>query len=488
MVMPTRTDTHIHLAEHIPADMRQTFLAQRAAYKKNRMSSLAERRDDLRAIHRLLLENREALVEAINQDYGCRSRFESLFAEMLQGQESALSAIHDLRGWMKKRKRGVDMTQYPLASAYTFPQPVGVVGIVVPWNFPVAMTFQPLISAFAAGNRAMVKMSENSQNLARLLKTLAPRYFAHDKLAIFEDGGAGQSVGPQFTQLPFDHLFFTGSPQTGKAVMANCAANLTPVTLELGGKSPCVVAPDFPLEKAADRILWAKMLNAGQICTNVDYLFLPAASVDGFVAHAQRIVAQRYPDITNGDYTAIIDQRQYDRLQETLADAKAKGARIVPLCPGQKGDPARRIMPPVAVLDVHDGMLIMQREIFGPLLPIMTYGNKEHVVDYIGAHHSPLALYLYTYDRALQDYYLTHTLSGGVTVNDILLHGAQHDLPFGGVGHSGMGHYHGYEGFLTFSKLRPVFKQSRLRGLDFLMPPYKGLPSKMLDFMFWRNR
>ncbi len=488
MLKPTQTDHHIQLSPQIPEDMRTTFLAQRAEYKRNRMPSLAERRADLKAIHRLLLENREALVEAINQDYGCRSRFESLFAELLQGQESALAAISHLRGWMKPRKRGLDPTQYPLARAYTFPQPVGVVGIVVPWNFPIAMTFQPLISAFAAGNRAMVKMSENSQHMARLLKALVPRYFAADKLAIFEDGGPGQSVGPLFTQLPFDHMFFTGSPQTGKAVMANCAANLTPVTLELGGKSPCVVAPDFPLDQAAERILWAKMLNAGQICTNVDYLFLPENSVDEFVGHAQRILAKRYPDLTNGDYTAIIDQRQYDRLRETLADAKAKGARIVPLCPGQKGDPARRIMPPVAVLDVNDGMLIMQSEIFGPLLPVMTYRRKEDVVDYIGSRHSPLAFYIYSHDRALQDYYLSQTLSGGVSVNDTLLHGALHNLPFGGVGHSGMGHYHGYEGFLTFSKLRPVFQQGRLRALDFLMPPYKGLPSKILDIMFWRNR
>lgn len=482
------TDTHIQLGAHIPEDMRQTFLAQRAAYKKNRMPSLAERRADLHAIHRLLLENREALADAVNQDYGCRSRFETLFAEMLQGQETALATVRELRHWMKPRKRGLDMTQYPLASAYTFAQPVGVIGIVVPWNFPIAMTFQPLISAFAAGNRAMVKMSENSRHTARLLKTLVPRYFPHDKLAIFEDGVDGQALGPLFTQLPFDHLFFTGSPQTGKAVMANCAANLTPVTLELGGKSPCVVAPDFPLDKAAERILWAKMLNAGQICTNVDYLFLPEASVDAFVAHAQRILTKRYPDLTNGDYTAIIDQRQYDRLQETLRDAQAKGAKIVPLCPGQVGDPARRIMPPVAVLGVNESMLIMQREIFGPVLPIMTYRRKEEVADYIGDHHSPLAFYIYTHDRALQDYYLTHTISGGVSVNDALIHGALHNVPFGGVGHSGMGHYHGYEGFLTFSKLRPVFKQSRVRGLDFLMPPYKGLPSKMLNILFWRNR
>lgn len=488
MLAPGQTDTHIHLGAHIPEPLREAFLAQRAAYKKNRVPSLAERRADLRAIHRLLAENREALVEAVNQDYGCRSRFETLLTELLQGQEAAHAAIRDVRRWMRPQRRGLDISQYPLARAWTVPQPVGVVGIVVPWNFPIAMTVQPLICAFAAGNRAMVKMSENSRHLARLLQTLVPRYFAPDKLAIFDDGDAAAPLGPLFTQLPFDHLFFTGSPQTGKAVMANCAANLTPVTLELGGKSPCIVAPDFPLDKAAERILWVKMLNAGQICTNVDYLFLPEGRVDEFVDHARRILAQRYPDITNGDYTAIIDQRQYDRLQQTLADAQAKGARIVPLCPGQTGDPARRIMAPLAVLDVHDGMLIMQREIFGPLLPVMTYRSEQDVVDYIGARHSPLALYIYTHDRRLQDFYLTHTISGGVSVNDSLIHAGLHNLPFGGVGHSGMGHYHGHEGFLTFSKLRPVFRQSRLRTVDLLMPPYKGLAGRLLDVMLWRSR
>ena len=483
-----KPDTHIQLAPHLPEDMREAFLAQRAAYKQNRLPSLAERRADLRAIHRLLRENREALIEAVNRDYGCRSRFETLLTELLQGQEAALAAVRDVRRWMKPQRRGLDLTQYPLAKAWVFPQPVGVVGIVVPWNFPIAMTVQPLICAFAAGNRAMVKMSENSQHLARLLQALVPRYFAPDKLAIFADGSSGPSVGPLFTQLPFDHLFFTGSPQTGKAVMANCAANLTPVTLELGGKSPCIVAPDFALDTAAERILWVKMLNAGQICTNVDYLFLPEGSEQAFIGHAQRILAQRYPDLGNGDYTAIIDQRQYDRLQEMLQDAVAKGARAVPLLPGQAGDPARRIMPPTLLLGVRDDMQVMQREIFGPLLPVMTYRNRDEVVDYIGARHSPLALYLYSRDRALQDYYLTHTLSGGVTINDSLLHAGMHNLPFGGVGHSGMGHYHGHDGFLTFSKLRPVFRQSRLRTVDFLMPPYSGLASKLLDLMLWRNR
>jgi coniferyl-aldehyde dehydrogenase len=473
-------DHHISFATDTPAEFQETYLKQRAAYKANRMPSLEERRNDLRAIHRLLVDNKEALIAAVNQDYGCRSSFETKFAELLLCQDAALDAIKQVKKWMKPQKRHLDVTQYPLAKAWVFPQPVGVVGIVVPWNFPIAMTFQPMICAFAAGNRVMVKMSENSNALAALFKQLAPKYFSADKLAFFEDGGGR---GPQFTQLPFDHLFFTGSPMTGRAVMANCAKNLTPVTLELGGKSPCIVTPDYSIRTAAERIMWSKMLNAGQICTNVDYLFLPEGKVDEFIREAQAITAERYPSITNGEYTALIDQRQYDRIQETLADAIAKGAKAINLCPGRNGDPAQRIMPPFAVTGVTDDMIIMQREIFGPLLPIKTYKTREEVVEYIGDRDSPLALYIYSNDTALQQYYMHHTISGGVTVNDGLLHGGIHSLPFGGVGNSGIGHYHGQEGFLTFSKLRPVFKQSPWRSLDMLMPPYAGKAGKILDFM-----
>ncbi len=473
-------DNHISFAAGTPAEFQDAYLKQRAAYKANRMPSLEERRSDLRSIHRLLVDNKDALIAAVNQDYGCRSSFETKLTELLQCQDAVLGAIKQVKKWMKPQKRHVDATQYPLAKAWVFPQPVGVVGIVVPWNFPIAMAFQPMICAFAAGNRVMVKMSENSNALAALFKRLVSKYFPADKLAIFEDGGGR---GPLFTQLPFDHLFFTGSPMTGRAVMANCAQNLTPVTLELGGKSPCVVAPDYSMRTAAERIMWTKMLNAGQICTNVDYLYLPEGKVDEFIREAQAVTAERYPSITNGEYTAVIDQRQYDRLQETLADAVAKGATAINLCPGRDGDPARRIMPPIAVTGVTDDMLIMQREIFGPLLPIKTYRTKEEVVDYIGAHHSPLALYVYSNDKALQEFYMYNTISGGVTINDGLLHAGMHSLPFGGVGNSGMGHYHGQDGFLTFSKLRPVFKQSPWRSMNMLMPPYSGKAGRMLEFM-----
>lgn len=475
---------------HLPALLRDSFALQRAAFQQQRNPSVDQRRADLRQLHRLLVEHRAAIVDAVQQDYGCRSRFETLLTELLQGQEAALAALRHLKRWMRPQQRRLDMLQYPLARAYTFAQPLGVVGIVVPWNFPVAMAFQPLIGAFAAGNRAMVKMSENSGHLARLLQRISPQYFPADKLCFFadDDAGPGQSLGPLFTQLPFDHLFFTGSPQTGQAVMANAAIHLTPVTLELGGKSPAIVAPDFALDQAAERLLWAKLLNAGQICTNVDYLLLPEGREQAFIEHAQRIAAARFPNLLNGDYTAIIDQRQYDRLQAMLQDAQAQGATLIPLLPGQAGDAARRILPPVLVLNATPAMQVLQREIFGPILPILTYRSHEEAVQYINARQHPLALYIYSHDKAVQDFYLHHTLSGGVSINDSLIHTGLHNLPFGGVGHSGMGHYHGYEGFLTFSKLRPVFQQSRWRTVDLLMPPYGKRAYQLLKFMFWRNR
>jgi len=464
----------------VPAEFIDCFERQRGAFLAHPFPSYEERVSDLRAMHRLLVENRDALVEAVHRDYGNRSTFETLFTECLLNQEGILDAIKHLRKWMKPQKRRLDITQYPLASARVIPQPVGVVGVVVPWNFPISMVFAPLTGIVAAGNRAMVKMSENSNHLARLLMEISPRYLPEDKLRFFEDGGGR---GPAFTTLPFDHIFFTGSPQTGKAVMANAARNLTPVTLELGGKSPTVVAPDYPIGTAVERIMWVKMLNAGQICTNVDYLFLPEDKVDDFVRIAREVVQQRYPDINGNDYTSIIDERSYRRLETTLEDARNKGARIVNLVEGQVPDRALRKFPPHLVLDPTDDMEILQREIFGPLLPIKTYKTKEEVRDYVRARPHPLAFYIYTGDAQLQDWYITHIMSGGVSINDGLIHAGLHALPFGGIGNSGMGHYHGREGFVTFSKMRPVFKQGPIRALNKLMPPYGKGAFKLLNFM-----
>ena len=465
----------------IPAELQDCFARQRAACLKNPVPDYASRRADLLQLARMLNENRAALVAAINADYGSRSTFETLFAEFFVVLQEIKDNLKHLKKWMRPQRRKIDFMLYPTSRVAVIPQPLGVVGVIVPWNFPLNLSFAPLAAIFAAGNRAMLKMSENSNNLARLLIEITPAYFSPDKLQFFEDGNGR---GPAFSSLPFDHLFFTGSGQTGRAVMANAARNLTPVTLELGGKSPAVVAPDFPLATAVDRIMWVKAFNAGQICTNVDYVFIPEGSEQAFTREAQRLVAQRYPDINHEDYTSIIDQRSWDRLQATLQDAIARGARAVNLFDTATPDPALRKFPLTLLFDVSDDMLVMQREIFGPLLPVKTYRERSEVAGYVNAHDRPLAFYPFTNDRALQNFYIEHIMSGGVSVNTALLHVAQHDIPFGGVGASGMGHYHGHEGFVTFSKLRPVFYQGFFSAIKLLMlPPYNRGPNTFINVL-----
>jgi coniferyl-aldehyde dehydrogenase len=467
----------------IPAELSDCFQRQRQAYLAAPYPSYAQRVADLEALANLIRDNQDAIIAAINADYTSRSTFETLFAEIFVALQEIKDNIKHLKGWMKPQRRKIDMMVYPTSNNRVVPQPLGVIGVIVPWNFPLNLTFCPLAAAFAAGNRAMVKMSENSNHLARLLIELTPKYFPREKLQIFADAGG---IGPAFSSLPFDHLFFTGSGQTGRAVMANCARNLTPVTLELGGKSPAIVGPDYPIEKAVDHIIWVKAFNAGQICTNVDYVFIPEGKEEAFAAEAKRLIAARYPDLNNEDYTSVIDQRSYDRLQATLADAVAKGARAVNLFEGQTPDATRRKFPITLLFNVSDDMIVMQREIFGPLLPIKTYRTREEVAAYVNERDRPLAMYPFSDDRELQQYYVTHIMSGGVCINTALLHVAQHDMPFGGVGASGMGHYHGHEGFLTFSKLRPIYTQGWFSAVKMMLPPYNrgGLaPMKLMRLM-----
>lgn len=450
---------------------------QRKAYLADPVPDFAQRKADLLALKRLISENTDALVDAINQDYGNRSRHETLLAEIILTLDGIHFAIKNLKGWMKTQRRKIDITMHPGAKNRVIPQPLGVVGIIVPWNFPLQLAFVPLTYIFAAGNRAMIKMSENSIHLSRLLIKLAPDYFPPEKLSFFEETG---SVGIQFSKLPFDHLIFTGSGATGKAVMAAAAKNLTPVTLELGGKSPAVIAPDYPMKKAVERIMQAKLFNAGQVCVNVDYIFVPEDRLDDFIETARTWVGEHCPDINSPDYTAIIDERAFNRLTEALADAEQHGAKLVNLSKDQQPDPASRKFPLHLVLNATDDMVLIQREIFGPIMPVIPYKDQQEVIDYINQRDRPLAFYPFSGDRKLQQFYLDRVMSGGVCVNDALLHPGQHDLPFGGVGASGMGHYHGYEGFATFSKLRPVFYQAGFSALKFLAPPYGKLADTVL--------
>ena len=454
---------------------------QRRAYLADPAPDYQQRVKDLKALAQMIRDHQDEIVQAVSNDYGNRSHHETLFAEIFPALDGVKDTIKKLKKWMKPQRRHVDITAFPTSSNKVIPQPLGVVGVIVPWNFPVNLSFGPLINIFAAGNRAMVKMSENSNHLAALLKRISGDYFPEDKL-VFLEGASG--MGQAFSKLKFDHLIFTGSGETGRKVMASAAANLTPVTLELGGKSPAIVGPDFDIDTACERILFWKLFNAGQICTTVDYLLLPEGKVEAFVEKAKQVFRKRYPDIQAKDYTAVIDEPSFRRLWKTLDDAVHKGATAIDLSEGQGSrDDSIQKFPPHLVIDVHEDMEIMQREIFGPLLPIKTYKDREEVAANINRGDRPLAIYPFTNDKGLRDYYIDHVMSGGVSVNNAVLHVGQHDIPFGGVGESGMGHYHGYEGFLTFSKLRPVFYQGPLDPLKLLMPPYGNLANKMMKLM-----
>jgi coniferyl-aldehyde dehydrogenase len=466
---------------------RQTAATLNAAFQKQRQSYLADpvpgleqRREDLRALKRMLSENLDEIVDAISEDYGNRSRHESLFAEVIAVTDGINDSIKQLGKWMKPQKRHVDLTLYPGGKNRVFAQPLGVVGLIIPWNFPINLSFSQLTGAFAAGNHAMVKMSENSIALSRLLIKLSPRYFPLEKLMWFEETGG---VGIEFSQVPFDLIMFTGSGQTGRAVMASAAKNLTPVVLELGGKSPAIIDPEFPLEKAVERILFVKQFNAGQICTNVDYVFVHESQREVFIEQCRAWVQKHIPDINSKDYTSIIDDRSFKRLEETLADAREKGATIVNLSGDQPANRETRKMPLHLVLDTTANMTVRNRETFGPILMVLTYGNPEEVIKYVNGQDRPLALYPFTKNKELCQLYIDRIMSGGVTVNDALFHVAQHDMPFGGVGPSGMGHYHGYEGFVTFSKMRPVFYQANFTSMKFLAPPYGRFATTVFDFL-----
>ncbi len=470
--------------ENIRQQLRACLDLQRSAYLEKPIVSYQQRKADLQALKRMVVDNQEAMIAAICQDYGNRSSHETIFAEIVTVLQSINDAIKHLKSWMKPQRRKIDITLYPGAKNRVYPQPLGVVGMIIPWNFPINLSMTGLVSVFAAGNRAMVKMSENSLALTRLLIEITPKYFEHDKLAFFEEIGG---VGIEFSQLPFDHLIFTGSGQTGRKVMAAAAQNLVPVTLELGGKCPAIIAPDYDLNKAVERVMFVKLFNAGQICTNVDYVFVPTEKRQQFIDICTDYVAAHCPDINSQDFTSIIDDTAYRRVLDTIEDAKAKGATVINMQAEQVSAEGMRKVAPHLILDTTEDMTISHRETFGPLLMVHTYDSPQQVIDHINQRDRPLAIYPFSNDKALIQRYIDSTMSGGVSVNDALFHVAQHDLPFGGVGASGMGHYHGLDGFLTFSKLRPVFYQAPVTAMKMLAPPYGNFATKVLNFLIKFN-
>jgi acyl-CoA reductase-like NAD-dependent aldehyde dehydrogenase len=451
------------------SDLCRAFDIQRLALAASGPADAGLRKDRLGRLLKLLLENADALAEAIDRDFAGRSRHETQLLELFPALEGVRHARSHVRRWMRPQRRGTSLWFLPGRSEVRA-QALGVVGIVVPWNYPVFLAVGPLTAALAAGNRAMVKMSEFTPATGELFAALVAKAF--DPAEVTVVNGSAQ-VAQEFVALPFDHLLFTGSTAVGRHVMRAAAQNLTPVTLELGGKSPAIIGPGARLDVAAERIMLGKCVNAGQTCIAPDYVLVPAARVEEFATLAKGVVSRFYPRLRdNPDYSSIINDRHRARLEGLARDAVARGATLVPLHADDLAGTGKIV--PQLMLGASDEMAVMQEEIFGPLLPLVPYGTIDEAIAYVNARPRPLALYMFDDDRRNVEAVLERTVSGGVSVNDTLLHIAQDNLPFGGVGASGMGHYHGRDGFNTFSKLKPVFRQSRLNGLALLMPPFSS--------------
>ncbi|MEO5628497.1 MAG: coniferyl aldehyde dehydrogenase [Thermomonas sp.] len=425
----------------------------------------AQRRDDLQRLRAAFKARLEAMADAVSEDFGGRSRHESLIADGMTVLGEIDHLLKHLRGWMRPKRIGVGIKFWP-ARAELRAEPVGVVGVIAPWNYPVNLALVPLATAIAAGNHVFLKPSEHTPRSAEFLRELLTEVFPPNRVAV---ALGGADIASAFAALPLDHLVFTGSTAIGRKVMAAAAPNLTPLTLELGGKSPAIVCDDYPVEKAAARLATGKWFNGGQTCIAPDYVLVDAGRRDALVDALKGEVAARYGSDNQGDFTHIVNDGQYARLQGYLDDARERGAQVIPL---GESDPASRYFAPTLVLDAGDDAKLMQEEIFGPILPIRGYQNLDEAIAHVNANDRPLALYPFSHDRAQVERILGKTLSGGVTVNDTLLHFGINALPFGGIGASGMGAYHGRAGFDAFSKQLPIVWQTRLAGSDLLKPPY----------------
>ncbi|MDY6831635.1 MAG: coniferyl aldehyde dehydrogenase [Thermodesulfobacteriota bacterium] len=445
------------------------FLAQQAAFRQAPWPGAKERVAHLYRLREGLKAYRKTIIEAIDTDFEGRSADETLLAELFPSMEGLAYAARHVAGWMKPSRRTPGLMFRP-ARARVECQPKGVAGIIVPWNYPLFLAVSPLTAALAAGNRVMVKMSEYAPRLADVFQKMIGERFEENHVAVV---WGGADVGMAFTARPFDHLLFTGSTDVGRHVMRAAAGHLTPVTLELGGKSPAIVSRDIPVERAAERIMFGKAFNAGQTCIAPDYVLCPADRMAPFLDACKTVFARCYPTVKeNPDYTAIINDRQHARLQEMLRDAEMRGATVIPVNPAGEDFTGSRKMPLYLVHDCTEKMRLLQEEIFGPVLPVIPYETLQQAVDYVNDRPRPLALYYFGYNRKNADFVTRNTISGGVSINETLVHAAADDLPFGGIGASGMGEYHGQEGFLTFSKAKSVFEKPWFNLNRLILPPY----------------
>ena len=459
------------------------FDQMREAQLADPMPGLETRRDRLQRLLKGLEEREEAFTQAISTDFGQRSAFETANYDITVTLADIKYQIRNLARWMRIRKRSVPLHLMP-GRARIVPQPLGVVGVISPWNFPVFLSLSPVAGAIAAGNRVMLKPSEWTPKTSALLAELASEAFEPDEFAVFE---GGIETGRAFAELPFDHLLFTGSTRVAKEVSNSAAKNLTPLTLELGGKSPALVCPGANLKRAAERIVFGKLANAGQICIAPDYVFVERAKFHDFIELLQIHSKKAYPRLNNNpDYTSIISADHFSRLNRMIEEAREDGAEIISINPdGETLEPSARKIPPTLILRPNPTLSVMQEEIFGPILPVLSYEKIEEAIEFVQHRARPLALYLFTEKARERERILRETVSGGVAVNEVLFHCVCETLPFGGVGASGMGSYHGQAGFDTFSHLKPVFIQPRFNFNFFLVPPIT--PMKRLFAKIFRK-
>lgn len=470
------------------SDMGRILDQQKAAHLRDGIAPLDLRIDRLNRAIGLLVDFQSDIEEALAKDFGHRSKDASRFTDVSSSIGALKHARKHVKNWMRSSKR---KPEFPFgfqgARAEVQYQPKGVIGIISPWNFPVNLTFAPLAGVLAAGNRAMIKPSEFTEYTSDLMARMFKQAFSEEEVTVIV---GGPEVGAAFTSLAFDHMVFTGATSIAHHVMRAAAENLVPLTLELGGKSPVILGRSADMEKAATRIMNGKTLNAGQICLAPDYAFVPKEKTQEFVGHAQSSVAKMFPTLKdNEDYTSVVNQRHYDRLQSYLTDAREKGAEVIEINPADENftqQPHHKI-PPTLVLNPTEDMAVMQEEIFGPILPVMEYTETRDAIAYVNAHDRPLGLYYFGEDAAEKETVLNNTTSGGVTVNDVVMHVAQEDLPFGGVGPSGMGSYHGKDGFMEFSHKKAVYTQTGSELiLKMLRPPFGEKFRKQVQGMIKR--
>ena len=469
-----------------PAEAMQAVLArQKAAHLRDGPATAQTRISRIDRCINLLVEHRSDIEAALTADFGARSPDLTAFTDIASSLGPLKHARDNLTKWMRPEKRKLSPAILGLfgARAEIRFQPKGVVGVISPWNFPVNLTFGPLAGVLAAGNRAMIKPSEYTPATSDLMKQMFASAFSEEEIAVFT---GGPEVGEAFSHLAFDHLIFTGATSVARHVMAAAAENLVPVTLELGGKSPVILGRSADMKVAAARVMAGKTMNAGQICLAPDYVLAAEEQLEGFITEAGGAVARMFPTIKeNPDYTSVIAQRHYDRIMGYVAEARASGARVIELKPEGEdfSQQEHRKIPPTLIINPGDDLKVMQEEIFGPVLPVKTYKSSADAIAYVNAHDRPLGLYYFGTDEAEKEAVLTETTAGGVTVNDVIFHISQEDLPFGGVGPSGMGSYHGVDGFREFSHAKSIYTQVKndLGPLAQMRPPYGAAFRKFLD-------